>query len=387
MRKETNKMDDTMSQPKSQIVEQKEHFHGSDLEKIEQIYGIKKEDITSFSANVNPLGVSYKLRETLANHIDAITSYPDREYSSLRESIASYINADKEHIMVGNGSTELISIFISMVAPKKALLLAPTYSEYEREITLSGGSYSYYPLQKENDFKLDVEQFTDNLEEDLDLLILCNPNNPTSTTLTTTELRYILTSCKQKNIYVIIDETYVEFVENIDEITAVPLVNEFDNVTILRGISKFFAAPGLRLGYAVCSNETLLSEIKEKKNPWTINSLASIAGEIMFSDKEYIQKTKELISTERNRICDRLNKIEGLKVYPSYANFVLVEIMRPGLTAFGLFEKAIRQGLMIRDCVTFPGLSESFFRFCYMMPEKNEELLQVIEDYLHTENA
>lgn len=382
MRKEEKVTVGQTSQPESQIVEQKEHFHGSDLEKIEQVYHIKKEDITSFSANVNPLGVSYKLRETLANHIDAITSYPDREYSSLRESIASYINASKEHIMVGNGSTELISIFISMVAPKKALLLAPTYSEYEREITLAGGTYSYYHLQKGNDFQLPIKEFLDSLDEDLDLLILCNPNNPTSTTLIVDELRAILASCKEKGIYVIIDETYVEFVENVDEITAIPLVKEFDNVTILRGISKFFAAPGLRLGYAVCSNESLLATIREKKNPWTINSLASIAGEIMFSDSDYIQKTKELIAAERNRVCERLQAIEGLKCYPSYANFVLVEITRPELTAFGLFEKAIRQGLMIRDCVTFPGLSEYFFRVCYMMPEKNEELLQVIEDYM-----
>lgn len=382
MRKEEKETVGQTSQQDNQIVERKEHFHGSDLEKIEQIYHIKKEDITSFSANVNPLGVSYKLRETLANHIDAITSYPDREYSSLRESIASYINADKEHIMVGNGSTELISIFISMVAPKKALLLAPTYSEYEREITLAGGTYSYYTLQKENNFQLPVKEFLDNLDKDLDLLILCNPNNPTSTTLMAGEIRTILASCKKKGIYVIIDETYVEFVENVDEITAIPLVKEFDNVTILRGISKFFAAPGLRLGYAVCSNESLLATIREKKNPWTINSLASIAGEIMFSDTDYIQKTKELIAAERKRVCDRLHAIEGLRVYPSYANFVLVEITHPWQTAFGLFEKAIRQGLMIRDCVTFPGLSEYFFRVCYMMPEKNEELLQVIEDYM-----
>ncbi|MBR3771622.1 MAG: aminotransferase class I/II-fold pyridoxal phosphate-dependent enzyme [Clostridium sp.] len=382
MRKEEKTIGKPVGQPEQQVVEQKEHFHGSDLEKIEHIYHIKKEDITSFSANVNPLGVSYKLRETLANHIDAITSYPDREYSSLRESIASYVNADKEHIMVGNGSTELISIFISMVAPKRALLLAPTYSEYEREITLCGGTFDYYSLKKEQNFRLSVEDFAAELTDNLDLLILCNPNNPTSTTLTTVELRHILSSCKEKGIYVIIDETYVEFVKNIDEITAIPLVKEFDNLTILRGISKFFAAPGLRLGYAICSNEALLTEIREKKNPWTINSLASIAGEIMFSDVDYIQKTKELISAQRNHVCQRLHAIPDLKVYPSTANFVLVEITRPGLTAFGLFEKAIRQGLMIRDCVTFPGLSESFFRLCYMMPKKNDELLKVIEEYM-----
>lgn len=362
----------------NQVVEQKEHFHGSDLEKIERIYHIKKEDITSFSANVNPLGVSYKLRETLANHIDAITAYPDREYTSLRESIAAYINADKEHIMVGNGSTELISNFISIISPKRALLFAPTYSEYEREITLCGGTFEYYALKKELNFKLAVEEFNEQLSSSLDLLILCNPNNPTSTTLTTDEIRSILTACKSKGIYVIIDETYVEFVEDLSNVTAVPLVREFDNVTVLRGISKFFAAPGLRLGYAVCSNQTVLEEIKEKKNPWTINSLASIAGEIMFTDSEYIEATRTLIATERERLCSELRTCPALKVYPATANFVLVEILKNGLTAFDLFEAAIRKGLMIRDCSTFEGLGDNFFRFCFMSPEKNDELVDVI---------
>ena len=117
------------------MIQQKEHFHGSDLEKIERAYGIRKEDITSFSANVNPLGVSPKLRSTISSHIDAITTYPDREYTSLRRCIADYTGCDMENVLVGNGSTELISLFIQLAHPKKAMIVGPTYSEYEREIS------------------------------------------------------------------------------------------------------------------------------------------------------------------------------------------------------------------------------------------------------------
>lgn len=369
---------------KEEKIKAKDHFHGSDLEKIEKIYHIKKEDITSFSANVNPLGVSYQLKKTLADHIDAITSYPDRDYVSLRKKIAEYVDADWEHIMVGNGATELISIFISIVTPKKALLFAPTYSEYERELNLCGCTYDYFTLKKENDFTLDVTELIASLQDDLDLLILCNPNNPTSTTILNTELREILSTCQKKNISVIVDETYVEFVQDISSVTAIPLVSEFPNLTVLRGISKFFAAPGLRLGYAVCGNQNLLSEIKEKKNPWTINSLASIAGEIMFSDYEYMKETRKLIETERNRMVNCLSVCKDLKIYPPTANFVLVEIKKPGRTAFELFEKAIKKGLMIRDCSTFPSLGEQFFRFCFMSPEKNDELVEVILEYMNS---
>ena len=355
-----------------------DHFHGSDLEKIEQIYKIKKEDITSFSANVNPLGISFKLKETLSSHIDAITTYPDREYTSLRKAIGTYVQADYQNIIVGNGSSELISILIQIRNPKKALIIGPTYSEYEREVTIAGGRCHYFPLKEEDDFQLNESTLFDELHKDIDLLILCNPNNPTSTQILSNQMRKILDVCKQKDIFVMVDETYVEFAEDVEKITSIPLTEYYNNIIILRGISKFFAAPGLRLGYAVCGNQDLIKEINQKKNPWTINSLAAIAGEIMFSDEEYIKKTRTLISTERERICTELSKSKDLKIYPCHANFVLVRILNQQINADDLFDVAIRKKLMIRNCSTFPFLDNQYFRFCFMSPKKNDELLQVI---------
>ena len=153
------------------MLKHKDHFHGSDLEKIEQYYGVKKEDIISFSANVNPLGVSPNLRKTLSERLDAITSYPDRDYTSLRRHIAAYVQSDMESIIVGNGSTELISLFIQIERPKKALILGPTYSEYEREIYLGGGTTHYYPLKEQDGFRLCLADFTAHLNESIDLLL------------------------------------------------------------------------------------------------------------------------------------------------------------------------------------------------------------------------
>ena len=142
------------------MIKHKDHFHGSDLEKIEEIYGIKKEEIVSFSANVNPLGVSPLLRTTLADKIDAITTYPDREYTSLRKCIAAYCGTDHENVIVGNGSTELISLFIQIEHPKKAMIIGPTYSEYEREISLGGGTTLYYPLREKADSERKYRPFS-----------------------------------------------------------------------------------------------------------------------------------------------------------------------------------------------------------------------------------
>ncbi len=360
------------------MIKHKDHFHGSDLEKIEEIYGIKKEEIVSFSANVNPLGVSPLLRTALADRIDAITSYPDREYTSLRKCIANYCNTDYENIIVGNGSTELISLFIQVEHPKKAMIIGPTYSEYEREISLGGGTTLYYPLKEKDDFRLNVDDFIAHLNESIDLLVICNPNNPTSSCITQANMRRILDACKEHDIYVMVDETYVEFAENMAEIDSIPLTNYYNNIVILRGTSKFFAAPGLRLGYAITGNRDLIKSINTRKNPWTINSLAVVAGEIMFKDQDYILATKKLITSERARMFNALNASPDYKVYQPSGNFILAKILRDDLTSQDLFDKAIRRKMMIRDCSTFPFLDEKYIRFCIMNPEDNDRLLDCL---------
>lgn len=363
-------------------MEQKEQFHGSDIEKIETCYGIAKEEITSFSANVNPLGISYRLKEELPAHLDAITRYPDREYTALRKCLAEYVHTDYQKILVGNGSTEFISLVMQMIRPSKALIVGPTYSEYEHEISLVNGRTHYFRLQEEKEFALDIDALKHALTTDVDLLVLCNPNNPTSSRIDSSAMRTILDTCKENGIFVMVDETYVEFTPNAEEITSIPLTDFYNNIIILRGISKFFAAPGLRLGYAVCGNRKFLRELDSRKNPWTINSLAAVAGEIMFRDTKYIQDTYALIDAERKRICRILDNCDALTYYPPMANFILLKINKEGVTSQDLFDAAIRKGLMIRDCSTFPFLDQKYIRFCFMKPEDNDRLLAVLMERL-----
>lgn len=360
------------------MIKHKDHFHGSDLEKIQKIYGVNKDEIISFSANVNPLGVSPLLRATLSEKIDAITTYPDRAYTSLRTCIAEYCGAEPENVIVGNGSTELISLFIQIERPKKALVIGPTYSEYEREIALGGGTTLYYPLREEDSFHLNPEHFIAQLNESIDLLVICNPNNPTSSCITRAEMRHILDACKQHDICVMVDETYVEFAEHTDKISSIPLTNYYNNIIILRGTSKFFAAPGLRLGYAVTGNHDLIKAVNTRQNPWTINSLAVIAGEIMFKDTNYIAKTRTLISSERARIYQIFKEHPDFKAYEPNGNFMLVRILRDDLTSQDLFERAIREKMMIRNCSTFPFLDNKYIRLCFMKPEDNDRLLHCL---------
>ena len=146
---------------------------------------------------------------------------------------------------------------------------------------------------------------------------------------------------------------------------------------ILRGTSKFFCAPGLRLGYGICGNLAFLERMNSIKNPWTINTLAALAGEAMFMDTDYIQTTKDYIQSERTRCIDILSKRDNLKIYPAYANFILVKLL-DGTTSFEMFERCIKSGLMIRDCTSFHGLDGEFIRFCIQKKEDNDRLLNLL---------
>lgn len=385
----------------------KPEFHGSDLEKIEEYYGIPKESIVGFGANVNPLGLSEKVKAELAANLDIISSYPDREYTTLRRTIGEYCGVSPEHILVGNGSTELISLLIGQRSPKRTLILGPTYSEYARELSFTNSTEEYYHLQANKNFQLDVDDLIAVLKHGsdcvelsketdcekseehtgcrnpYDLLILCNPNNPTSSAINNTDLRTILTACRETRTFVMIDETYVEFAPDISTITAMPLVEEFDNLMVLRGVSKFFAAPGLRFGYGVTSNEAFLAHIKKFQIPWALNSVGAFAGERMFKDSDYISRTRKLILSERERILEELKKTDGITAFNAIANFILVQIHKEGVTSFDVFEACIRKGMMIRDCSSFQCLEGEFVRFCIMNPEDNDRLLKTLAESLN----
>ena len=211
---------------------------------------------------------------------------PDSEKASVNT------GAQFENIIVGNGSTELISLFIQTTHPQKALILGPTYSEYEREIALEGGQTLYYPLKEEDDFQIDVSDFCQYLNDSLDLLVLCNPNNPTSTAIPRKEMRKILDKALQYGISVMVDETYEEFTDPKSKISAIPLTNNYNNLIVLRGISKFFAAPGLRLGYAVTGNPDLLKYINTGKIPGPLTALQKLPAASCFLTKLILNRPK-----------------------------------------------------------------------------------------------
>lgn len=357
------------------------NFHGSDIEKVAKFYNLKESDIHNYSGNVNPLGLSPSLKSKLIENIDLVTSYPDPDYTQLKENIAAYIKTSPENILLGNGSTELIAHYIDYVNPKKALIIGPTYSEYEKKIKTLHAEVHYFPLKVENEFRLNLDELIKECDQTIDLLVLCNPNNPTGTLVDAKDLYPIFDVCKSLGIYILIDETYMDFVDHNVE-SAVSLVESYSNCIILRGFSKFFAAPGLRLGYGITSDLHCHEHLDNQRHHWSINSLAAFAGKELMKDYEFINASKQFITSERERIVSILSKEADLKVYPTSANFFFVELLNQKHTSHDLFDYLIKQGMMIRDTSSFPFLHGEYFRFCILTQAENNRLLTGISEYL-----
>ena len=286
----------------------------------------------------------------------------NKHYNELK---ASYLFVDIAHKVAAyqeaHPEKEIIRLGIGDVTQPLAKCVVKAMHDAADEMGTKEGFHGYGP------------------EQGYDFLILCNPNNPPSSAITQEELRRLIGFCAEKNIFVMIDETYVEFAPDINAITAVPLTREFTNLMVLRGVSKFFAAPGMRLGYGITGNMEFLAKMREKQTPWSLNSLGAFAGEIMLQDEDYIKETRNLIISERDQMIRELKDTDTYKIYPAYANFILLRILKNGLTSYDVFEACIRQGMMIRDCSSFQCLDGEFVRFCIMMPEDNSRLVKVLK--------
>ncbi len=358
-------------------------FHGSDIEAVAKRFGMKEDEIISFSSNVNPLGLSDRFRNEASKYINCITEYPERDYATLRTALSEYTGIPSSCIIPGNGSTELISAFIRCFEGGNALIVSPAYSEYERSVFSSGGRVSFFELLEEDDFELNTDRLLASIDEKTDIIVICNPVNPTSTAILRTDMERILQKAGECGAAVLVDETYVEFCD-MEKYSAEGLLSSYRELFIIRSMSKFFSAPGLRLGYAMTENEEIRKKMEALRDPWSISSFSEKAAVLLLSDKDHIKASGEYIKKERSRVCSLLDELKGygVKYYSPHANFVLCRIGDEKKNATALFEFCMRRGLMIRDCTGYGSLDGRFFRFCFMDEKSDDLLIGAIREYL-----
>ncbi|RVU55656.1 pyridoxal phosphate-dependent aminotransferase [Anaerosphaera multitolerans] len=352
--------------------------HGANIFELSRKYGFEIEDIRDFSSNINPLGTSEKALTYLKDNLELVSTYPDPEYFDLKNSISNYTDSNVDDIFLGSGTTQLLIEYINYINPKRAMILSPCYSEYEVELKKINSHIFHYKLSEELEFKIDIEDLVNQLKENkIELLVFANPNNPTGTILSRSEIETIL---NDTDTNLLIDETYVEFT-NTAQYSSIPLTKKYENLFVVRGVSKFFAAPGIRLGYGITSSLKTKEYFNSNSMLWSINIFADLMGQVMFSDREYLLKVFEFISSQRQSMISQLSKCEALKVYSSQGNFVLCKILKE-VTAYELREHLLKKALVIRDCSNFAGLTKNHFRFCILKEKDNDKLIREIVDYL-----
>jgi len=387
--------------------EMKMDFHGGNIYKVFREKNIK--EILDYSSNINPYGIPESLKKRITENLEILERYPDPDYVELREKLAHLNKIDMSDIVLGNGATEIIFLFMKVINPKKILIVSPTFGEYERAVkateipgdivslSCSGDNKNienkeieieYFELKESDDFKLNIGNLKNELEKKYDLLIICNPNNPTGKFLKLTQTEEILKECNKYDTKLFIDEAFIEFLADGMKESIINTEENKKNLFVTRAFTKFFAIPGLRLGYGMYFDKELEQKISEKKEPWSVNNIAEMAGLTVLDDTEYIEKTLKWITKEKIYMYEKLNEISGIKVYETEVNFITGKIdeklFSEGLNVKILREKMLEQGILIRDASNFKFLDERFFRLAIKDRESNDRVIEAMKEIFQT---
>jgi len=343
--------------------------HGGDLISYRNFY---KGDLIDFSSNINPLGLPEGLGEVLTNSFESLKAYPDIKYRHLKRSVANYLNCEDKNVVVGNGAVEIIDNLIQLF--ERVLVFIPSFSEYELRSVVH--KKEVVKLKYSDDFKVNFESLRENMKKG-DLLILGNPNNPTGLRIEEEVLISIYEIIRQKDGFLLLDEAFFEFCpKDYDSIELFKKYN-FDNVGIIRAATKFFALPGIRLGYG-CISIDMVGKYRNIELPWSVNALADCAGRYIFECKDYIGKSKAYIHEERKYLLSELSNIEGIAPYSTQSNYILIKLLK--WNEEYVFNHFLKKGIVIRKCSSFEGLNGEYIRVAIKDREKNIKLIKTFKE-------
>lgn len=345
--------------------------HGGNVEEIKRLYNLKEEEIIDFSANINPLGIAEKVKEAIIKGINHIERYPDITYYNLKSEISNFEEVSLENIVLGNGAAEVIFNIVRGIKPKEALIIAPTFSEYEDALNSINCKVNYYLLKDK--YSLD-EDFLGEIKEGLDIIFLCNPNNPTGALISKDFSLKVLEKARKFNITVVFDESFLDFVEDNFKYSLVKELDKFNNLIVVKSLTKLFAFPGIRLGYGLCSNKVFLDKIKEVEVPWSVNTLADYAGREALKDRSYIKRTVNYVKKENDFLYKGLKEIKYITPFKGAVNFIFFKVHKN----INLREQLIKRGIIIRSCNNYKGLDDSFYRVAVRTREENKRLLEAL---------
>ncbi len=324
-----------------------------------------------FSVNLNPYGMPEGVKAALREKIDTFQSYPDPACRALRAALGQTLGISPDRILCGNGADDLIYRLCFALRPRRVLVCAPTFSEYEKAALAAGAKMEYHMLQLGEDFRL-TERILEDIGRETDLIFLCTPNNPTGRTIPLPLVEKIAEKAETVGAYLMLDECFIDFT---DAPTALPLQGKYPHLLILRAFTKLYAMAGLRLGYLIAPEREILARMQAIAPCWSVSAPAQTAGIAALECPETAQNLRRLIARERPRVAGALRDM-GLTVWESECAFLLFR------APDDLGEKLRARGIAIRDCANYPGLGRGYWRIGLKKEEENDSLLTAIKEAL-----
>lgn len=341
-----------------------------------------------FSVNVNPLGLPERVAAAVTESVGETSSYPDSESRALRRALSEHHHVEMERIICGNGAADLIFQLVLAKKPKKAMVMAPSFSEYEQALNLVDCRISYCNLSVRDFFAFSAKEFIHCMDSQLDMVFICNPNNPTGHAVKKEELKEILNLCRKWEILAVVDECFCDFLVNAKEYSVLEYLEEFPQLFVLKAFTKTYAMAGIRLGYGLCSQISLLNRMRSVRQPWSVSTIAQKAGIAALSEQAYLEQAVKLISRERKYLEQVLTEL-GFAVYPSKVNYILFQDNRITKTHQktceheSLYEQCQNRQILIRSCANYRGLDDRFYRICVKKRKENEHLANVLKEILN----
>lgn len=326
-----------------------------------------------FSANINFLGIPDSVMQAARSGLVAAVQYPQEYNGTLGSHVAEWEGVEPEQVFCGNGASEVIGSLMQVLKPEKALLPAPGFEEYMRALSMADCSIDYYYTKESEGFQIQQEDFCACITKDVDVVFLCNPNNPTTVLYDKAFIEAVLRRCEEAGALLILDECFLDFVEDSEQLT-MRSKEMSGSLFIIKEFTKMFAMPGIRLGYGLCTDKKLMGELREAVQSWNVSAVAQRAGIACTKEQEFVHKTVQETAKERAFLLQELEEL-GITGAKGEANFIFFK-SRPRLHVFSFM-----RGIMVRDCSNFEGLPEGYYRVTIRSREENGKLLELLKQW------
>ncbi len=357
----------------------KKDSHGGNIYKKAKELGISEEQILDFSANISPLGLPREIKDTMVQAIDGIVNYPDPDCADLKKAIAHSDHVNEEWIACGNGGADLLYRIAFGWKPKNVLLPVPAFVEYEEALTASGAGMIYSPMGEN---MLTGEEIFEKITEKIDMIVLCNPNNPTGLLMEREFIFRVLDAAKKVDAMVLLDECFLEICNSEEAYTLKPYLDEYKNLVILKSFTKLYAIPGVRLGYVLSSNTGLIEAVNRAGQAWSVSNLAQKAGICALSLTNYKQAVIETVAGELKYMKENLSKMP-IRLFDGQANYLFFRA--PGCN--DLDRRMEKKGIMIRNCSNYVNLGDDYWRVAVKDHESNEILIKALFEIFFAEKS